>query len=962
MNFTFQGMKRIQLLSLFLLLLGDTAFGQLYPNRYRPVGQEWAQLENERFRIIYPSKYEAIALRTASILEREYAGISRRLGSRLEGFPVILNMESDRGGGFVSPFNFRSEVEGAPHRGKIINPRSGGWLEFVLPHELVHALHFNLDTPSFSSLTGLISPDIRRSIHAAAPLGVHEGIAVLHETRHTPFEAGRGNHAYFTGRVPVTPGGSPDWTPGQHLHPSGATLPLDRHYLGSYLFMEWLQRTYGEPVIREALLVHYRLPFLGFGHALRSATGKWPAELFRSYGEERVSHSVSATYPASGLYEKIGPSGKYRGASIRKPIWTDPDRILFHAEFYNAPTGFYLFDLSDRNMILLLEQRISNDYRYRFDPENRTLWFSEFRASGRYDRVFHSELYAFSLSGNKRKSLTDTRRLHSPSVAADLYALRTEGDAHHLVSIDWVTGETKVHIRPGEGDNIEEVLQHPSDSLTIAVIARRGESQSIWIGNEGIEGIDLENVPVIGFENGSVYDLEWHPSEKRLLFSADHHGTLSIFEYDHEIASIHEFTGDHRNRFEAAYSPDGQKVAFILQDGPYSLPVVAKLDALPRRSVPEREWSPSARITDDHRETTERPSLSDEWTIRPYSTGLSWMLPRTALPWIRRHSGGFREAGFSLLSTDPLSRHSYTFRAGYLEERAWFDLDYSYSGFWPGLGFSLFHRPNSIRHSDPSGAVQYSLASRTGGGVNIPVRYTFEQSTRLTRLFIRPSFTLSEVRSLTNTPVYIHERLYETGLGVQLQYRLRQYIRNAQPNAGWLLSFTADITPGSTPLENSFESAYFGGRYGFRTALYRYLAPFPFSNHSLRTGIRFLSQSRSGPYDPRTFFHPGFIEDPCSGADRAGTFETRYTIPVAHPDDGGVVLPAYLESVYIVLFTETAARLDPSSTLSFFDRTRTLYGAGIRIRSRLSNLRLDLGIGVAIEPTRNRWSVIAGPF
>jgi hypothetical protein len=155
------------------LFIWESAVAQVYSTQYRVPGQNWQQLQTEQFRLIFPARYLDEAERALSILQTEYDDIRELIGGNLHNFTVILNPENDRSNGFVSPFNFRSEVELAPIKGKALNPASGDWLEAVLPHELVHALHFSINPSSVTSLLTLFSPDMRRSVHLAAPLGLH---------------------------------------------------------------------------------------------------------------------------------------------------------------------------------------------------------------------------------------------------------------------------------------------------------------------------------------------------------------------------------------------------------------------------------------------------------------------------------------------------------------------------------------------------------------------------------------------------------------------------------------------------------------------------------------------------------------------------------------------------------------------------------------------------------------------
>lgn len=254
-------------LVLFVFLVGSIstqAQNQLYFTQHRPAGLDWQELKSPHFRIIFANGQEDIARKSARILESQYAQSFALTGGELKNFPVVLVPYNDLTNGFVSTVNFRSEVDLSPFKGKSLNPQSGLWLENVLPHELIHANHANV-TNNFSVARafGLLSPDIRRSFNMFPPLGVHEGLAVYHESEHglRP-NSGRANYTYFTNQFNANLNGPDTWSMGQNLIITDYTLPNNRHYVGGSAFTEWLHQSYGDDVSKRAIAVHQNVFFL----------------------------------------------------------------------------------------------------------------------------------------------------------------------------------------------------------------------------------------------------------------------------------------------------------------------------------------------------------------------------------------------------------------------------------------------------------------------------------------------------------------------------------------------------------------------------------------------------------------------------------------------------------------------------------------------------------------------------
>jgi len=180
-------------IALFLFLVVTFAS---HAQVYRP-SQRWMQMETPHFRVLYNKGQDSLARATGRILESQYLLTSKLTGGKLKRFPVILNDYNDRSNGYVSPILFRTEIEVSPIKGKNLSPRTGGWLETVLPHELVHAQHMNvMPAPGLSWAFSLLSPDIGRGLNTFAHSGFFEGIAVYHESS-VGVDGGRGNLSTF---------------------------------------------------------------------------------------------------------------------------------------------------------------------------------------------------------------------------------------------------------------------------------------------------------------------------------------------------------------------------------------------------------------------------------------------------------------------------------------------------------------------------------------------------------------------------------------------------------------------------------------------------------------------------------------------------------------------------------------------------------------------------------------------
>lgn len=966
---------------MFLLFGTDLLFGQIYPNVYRPPGQDWKELKTEHFRILFPSHAESDAIRAARRLELEYPNVQKLTGGSLRNFPFILNTQNDLSNGFVSPLPFRAEADIPASAGKSMNPRSGDWLEHVVTHELVHALHMSVNPFGLTSLIGLYSPDLRRSVHSAAPLGVLEGVAVEYESHGYQPNGGRGNYPWFTQQFHSNAASGSRWSMGELFQISSQTLPFDRHYIGSYFFSHWLIQNYGDEAIRKTISVHYQLPFLGYGFALRTVTGKWPSTLYQTFREETGDHRVPASAERTSIRPGLqGVQTSLKGARIRRPLWIDEETLLFHGRFYNAPSGFYRYSPEDGHSELLTEIQPVEDYRYSYLPEKSEILYSAYEADPLYDRTFQADLYRYHLDTDTHSRVTNGERMYAPVPGPELLALQTHGSVSRLATVNPETGTGEPYPELPPGVTIRELLRHPEDPTIVAVIARIGTRQGIWITLQDNLRHFYSEKPALLFENGSLFDLDWHPEQYRLLFSSDHSGVLNLYEYNLPEDSLFQVTDAPYNAFEGSYSPDGERIAYILQERSETLLQILQRNRFVNRPISRDRWAETEFLLPQLRsETASQPvdefhntPLPESWTLKRHRSGIGWLWPRTLIPFTNRIGDEAREIGLTLMGTNTLSTQTYDLSVSGIQKRAWVEVNYQNTQFSPGFGLSLYHRARFplIQDLERARTPTRFLLRQQGLSFNIPFRITLEQNTRLSSLEIKPEYSIARYRfsslddpdnGLTDDHLF-----HSASLSFTLNYRLRQFTRDFQPNAGW--TFFARLEADFTQIPFRFEHRdyQFGGRYagsrGVRAGFYTYASPFSHWNQSLRLGAQLITQTRNRRFQTDTFLSDAFRADSFRGIHNLAVLETRYTIPLGYPDNGGLLIPAYLGGVYLTLFSQTVGDLNQSSLYHVLSNSRTVAGAGVRARFRISNLMFDIGIGFGYEPARQNWSLLLGNF
>ncbi|HBQ59847.1 MAG TPA: hypothetical protein DD671_09560, partial [Balneolaceae bacterium] len=498
--------------------------------------------------------------------------------------------------------------------------------------------------------------------------------------------------------------------------------------------------------------------------------------------------------------------------------------------------------------------------------------------------------------------------------------IRTEAGVSEIVEVHEETGEFSVLITFTEATP-RALRFNPSDPEQLVVVMQRRGVQALWLTTLETIDSDLKNVPDIAFENGSVFDPEWHPSGKRVLFTVDAQPAMNIYEYDLESGEILQLTNSAYNAMEASYSPDGSKIAYVLQ-------VVneRKVAILERSDFLNEPVSEGVLYSgEDLQEALNRPLLGagrldslSAFEITSYKGNLRWLKPRMMYPVLQEKSGSY-QYGVGFSSIDLLSSQAYSVELTGIQNRLWYDLTYTNKMFYPGAELSVYSDPQFFVASNQNGERFSLMRQDRGVSLSLPFEYRFRGDTRLSSISFSPEVKAEQFKYYNLQPEAITDfnTRYRAGMFSQLNIGVLTLPRDVQPSSGISvfglyeqtlneLEFEIPTPIGTLPrqLDNQW-SAYYGV-FGFVSPLRRW-------NQSLRMDLRFLQQSESPIYSNDTILPMGFSNDvfanyePLNGAgsQNLARFSTRYTIPLFYPDNGFLTVPAYLSSIYLTTFTHT---------------------------------------------------------
>jgi len=934
--------KRLFLLIFFFI--GTLAISQA--QIYRPK-QKWSELETPHFRIIYTRGSDSLARASARILESAYPLSSRFTGGELKGFPVILNDYNDRSNGFVSPLLFRSEIEVPPIKGKALNPRTGGWLENVLPHELVHAQHMNvLAAPGISWFVGLFSPDYGRGLNTFAHSGFFEGIAVYHESTYGN-KGGRGNQSAFQIQYDTNwlkEGRGRRWSLGTSLSPSGSTHPLGRHYIGGYVFSDWLIQTYGEKSVKDIIRFHSRWPILGFGVSAWAKTRDNPYEMQRRFTYWYDSTRVTPIIVSEPLFETVPLP--YNGSMVRRPLWINDNEILFHGSFYNETAGFYRYNLGEKTVKKLLKTSTIEDYIYTFNENTSILTYGVYETHPFHSNQYVSVLKELDTHTGKEDRMNDSERSYAPAIIGETLDIL----ATHKESSIWLRKEhgvldTVLTLHPNQ---IIQVLVRPEDVPSeYAVIANKNGLQGVWLAKRGEESKLVVDEPIIRFHAQSVVDIYWSPDGSKLYLSADGEGAVRLYEYDISADRLWHIDLGRRLVMEPSISPNGQNLAFIYLLGDEYKIGFTPLENLRRSEIETDLWKADLSFWKERgRMGDGLLDVSDTWKIKQRRDGLGWLRPRLVGP-LYTESTSLKTPGYgvALQSADFLQRHAYSMSLSTSNQVLWYDISYRNTQFYPGFKLSVSREPLTGTLTR-GGVTEPTLIEDKSLRVGIPISWTFRENVENTLLYLEPELSFRSIRAIDNKGEAQTDfksiktlRAYSA-----MGYKLERALRDPQARKGSLLYSDVRLDL-DTYLDEKAKT--------LRLGLDQYIPIMAKRNNSLL--IRAQYQNQQGPVklSSSNLHRFQFLKIPYENESSLLNMQMRYTIPIRYPDKGGLLVPWYLEKSYVVLFSNTMSPIDPKNGRDFFEQHRTSFGAEIRFVTGFPNFRIDLGFGIGHEFLRN---------
>ncbi len=959
-----------------------------YDARYRPQA-DYRLVDTDRFEWIYPAGADTTTALFQGALRRSFQSTRSIVGTDTEGFelPIVVDPLSDRANGYVSPVNFRSHLFPA-HPTFSFGAKFDSWAQTVAPHELTHAMHFEIDSGiGLGGLAGLFSEDLSRGLHNFQPIGWIEGIAVYRESQLEP-EAGRLDAPLQVMKYRAALGSGDPWSVGEVMYGSVFERPSRRHYLGGGQLVEHMAEQRGSTdFFRRATRWNHRLPFLGFGTALWMGTGQTPAQLSDSFlneerQEERRRLDSLRQAAEQGITDPTVVAGT-EGLHVRRPYWLSDSTLVAYASGYATRPGFYRIDARSGERTVISHQAITQGRTYALGPDTTALYFARQHPDVLVRKANTLKTHRLNLRTGETRLVSETSGAFTPARApgGPVWAARRDGSFSELVTLDKEGAIPRAH-RPGL--RYKQVVPSPSGD-TIAVLANAGGTQGLYRFDRSTSTLE----PWLRFEDGTIYDVTWGPEGRYVLFAADPSGIANVYALDRRDGDIRRLTTVRYGALEPTLSPGRERVAFArYRHERFELATISFRPESPRPVADiERDWTPTGGILtasadsaasragawrrvsgtagappDGPRSDVDAASLRAQ--SRPYE---AWrhLVPRSATP-VLRGVGDLLGSpvdgenlglgpGLKVSGADPLGRWAYNARGFYQADRLWGDVSVE-TGLVPGTpSLTVFNGPVEAVRETSAGASRLEAFELRGIGLGVDQRFLFQKNIYSTSLTASLAGEYRQSRPITTGGAaeagFTGRATIRSDL--TFKYRIQKNIRDLVPNTGVRLSTSAEVdvlTPtGATP------SQYLQQQVDVFWPL--------LSGHNtgLRTSASFLTQSRRSFFDVQSFVPRGYrdLSGALPGAGNYLRLGTKITQPLWYIDTGSVMLPVAVDALYGYGLGQAQYRVGSGAGPTLGER-RASVGGGLGLRLRPfggMSLNLEIGVSYRIDARgENRWA------
>lgn len=687
---------------------------------------KWRRIKTNRFEVVYPNFYETRAQELVSVLDTLYGVIGSSLKTQPPYIPFLLHTNTAYSNGLSVWAPKRIELWTTTHPTNYPYP----WLWHVSIHELRHAAQvYSLKQGVSKTLINIFGEHIYGILLGAfIPTWFLEGDAVVMETAITP--SGRGKtpdfNMYFKAQIldkgrysfdKALLGSMKDYVPNNYIL---------GYYLTSFGRINYNKDIWAD-MMENVGRNFWKFQFFGrsqqkglsistkdlYNLTLDTLTKRWIKE-DRAYFDQRKAIPNNKLNKKKEFY-----SNYYQPKGLN-----DSTIIALKTSSFEAPRFVKINNRKEEDLVLV--GRILHNY---YDIKDSCLIFSEYKSHYRWEHENYSDIVEYNINNDTYKSITFNKKIYTPSynpINSNQIAAVEEDKMNnqHLVIIDKNTGNI---IKKFENNILYDKFSYPvwnNDASEIYLIKNNQEGKSIVKYN--IQNDSSTSILPSSFNNHSK--LKYY--NDRLYFISDYENKYQIYSIDLKTNS-ETITQHTDSRFGVMdFEIIGDK--FIISDYTSDGLEIVKQPITQVNTITSSHISPifeeAEKITKQENFIFGQQHIKDTLFKSEKYRKLTHLFNfHSWSPLYINTQTQDVNFGVSAFSQNLLG--SSVLQAGYKyifsEKRDEYNLDYSYTGWYPILKLNFKYGQRAIQFDKPFGQDFYSVWEEYNIGLNIDLPYSW---------------------------------------------------------------------------------------------------------------------------------------------------------------------------------------------------------------------------------------------
>ncbi|MCH8069186.1 MAG: PD40 domain-containing protein [Candidatus Marinimicrobia bacterium] len=784
------------ILPVWLFVLTNPLESQLSSLQHEP-HLNWRVLHTQHFLIYYPTEFEELGHKIATICEEVYEPISRSLNYYPSRTHVIVHTRIDFSDAIVSFLPWQIELFVTEPQGNIIG--SGDlWLKVLIAHEFTHIVHLRKHK-GLSTLTYPLLGNFNALWQLSGPMWFSEGVATLNESRYSSGGRGRTPFHWMQMAAPIRAGRP--WRLENTNYRSRRRMP-QKHmkYISGYYLSYYVSEQYGSDVWTKILDRYTAFPLFGFGRAVKSVTGKSMKQIYNEMLDRFDTQGINRDSFAPP--EQIWRMPK-NPEDQHSPRWVDQDHLMIYRKSFDDLPELTLIDRSGRSQ-KIRERRLAK-IDNSFTIGKKVLVWAELHPHSRFSATIFSDLKFYDQRTGKVRALTHNARLYSPDLSPDetrVVAIQTALPTTRLVTVSLKNGE------------ISSVLEIPYTTILNPRWSPDGE----WIAFALKDSTGQQDIAIVEVRTGRwryLYPPDiphdnnpcWTPDSRYVLYTSDLSGIFNIWAVEVTTGKRWMVSDSEFGAFTPDVSPYGDELAFKNYTYTGFIAVTILLDStrwLEKSSVQSYKNPLKFSARDTANLIFDQPSIIPS-KITAYQPWKQILVPQGWIPFPFEDENGGAVALFAI-SQDVLHRNIWQGSFGLSPKtlRTTVDFSYTYRGWWPELNVRAYSLP--VRVSDGNATGWWRKR-----GIEITASLPLVLESNAYETFFQPVFRLKHhTKSRSTGTIYPKLKNYR---GVQLGFdfgRTGQAPRDIVPHRAWFITAFADWS--SPTLGSEFNGQQFSSR------------------------------------------------------------------------------------------------------------------------------------------------------